>query len=105
MVISGDQQDGRGLGESGGQPGRGVEEPGAFDRDAHARLAAHTGVAVGHVADRLFVPRGDVPHAFLPVDPVDGFVLSGAGQPEDDLDAVGVQGPDEGLAAVHAGHM
>ena len=73
---------------------------GAARDHADAGPARHVGVALGHVAGALFVADEHVTDGALDDRVVDGQDRT-AGQPEDDLDALQLEGLDEGLSPVH----
>ena len=73
--------------------------PGGRERDAGATGCAR--VALGHVPGALLVPGEDVPHARAAGERVVDREDRPAGEPERDVDALGLERPQDRVCAVH----
>jgi hypothetical protein len=82
--LAAEHEHGRGSGVGRAEPRGGVEEPRARDHERCPDAAARPRVAVGHVAGRLLVARGDEADARLVAQRRHHPVELDAGQAEDD---------------------
>ncbi len=100
--LTGQAEHGRVGGVGGRERGRGVEEPGTGDDEADPLTTGDAGIAIGHVGSCLLVAGvDDADRIALVVEGVEETVELDAGETEDGVDALALEGGDERLPAGH----
>jgi hypothetical protein len=102
--LAAEHEHGRGRGIRGAEARSGIQETGAGDDQRGADLTARSRVAVGHVARRLLVARGDEADPLLLAQGGHDAVELDAGEAEDHAHAFALERGYEGFAAGHPGH-
>ena len=100
LHLAGDHDHGHAVHIGGGDGGDDVRGARPARHEADAGSPGHARVAVGHMGRALLVAREDVTDGRI-VERVVDFDDGAAGIPEDHVDALGLEGSDDGARAGH----